>query len=174
MHGKWNDADGVAAELARAGVDPAIVDDVVWGCVGQVGDQSSNIARYSVLASTTTAASLGWSVNGWQLLVDDPDGPITPETEGALREALATPGIHFQVERGFVPEPQPVLWLIAGTLALLAVIGAAMSTILAAAELRPFLATFAAVGAPPTLTRRQRPWAEPTGARAAGEGPVAG
>ncbi len=111
-------------------------------------------ARYSVLASTTTAASLGCSVNGWQLLVDDPDGPITPETEGALREALATPGIHFQVERGFVPEPQPVLWLIAGTLALLAVIGAAMSTILAAAELRPFLATFAAVGAPPTLTRR--------------------
>lgn len=47
-----------------------------------------------------------------------------------------------------------MLWLIAGTLALLAVIGAAMSTILAAAELRPFLATFAAVGAPPTLTRR--------------------
>ncbi|MFT4218769.1 MAG: hypothetical protein QM619_16530 [Micropruina sp.] len=111
-------------------------------------------ARYSVLASTSTAAALGWSVEYWRLLVDDPDGPITPATESALREALAAPGIHVQVEHGFVPEPQPVLWLIAGTLALLAVIGAAMSTILAATDLRPFLATFTAVGAPPTLTRR--------------------
>lgn len=111
-------------------------------------------ARYSVLASTSTAAALGWSVESWQLLVDDPDGPITPATEAALREALAAPGLNVQVEHGFVPEPQPVLWLIAGTLALLAVIGAAMSTILAAADMRPFLATFTAVGAPPTLTRR--------------------
>ncbi len=111
-------------------------------------------ARYSVLASTSTAAALGWSVELWQLLVDDPDGPITAATEAALREELAAPGIDVQVEHGFVPEPQPVLWLIAGTLALLAVIGAAMSTILAAAELRPFLATFTAVGAPPALTRR--------------------
>ena len=111
-------------------------------------------ARYSVLASTSTAVTLGWSVELWQLLVDDPDGPITAATEAALREALAAPGIDVQVEHGFVPEPQPVLWLIAGTLALLAVIGAAMSTILAAAELRPFLATFTAVGAPPALTRR--------------------
>ncbi len=110
-------------------------------------------ARYSALASTTTVAALGWSAEGWHLLVDDPDGPITPATEAALRAALAAPGINVQVERGFVPQPQPVLWLIAGTLALLAVIGAAMSTILAAADLRPFLATFTAVGAPPTLTR---------------------
>ena len=35
----------------RAGIDPDIVDDVVWGCVSQVGDQSSNIGRYSVLAA---------------------------------------------------------------------------------------------------------------------------
>ena len=111
-------------------------------------------ARYSVLASTSTAAALGWSVESWQLLVDEPDGPITPATEAALREALAAPGLNVQVEHGFVPEPQPVLWLIAGTLALLAVIGAAMSTILAAADMRPFLAAFTAVGAPPTLTRR--------------------
>ncbi len=111
-------------------------------------------ARYSVLTSTSTAAALGWSVESWQLLVDNPDGPITPATEAALREALAAPGVQVQVEHGFVSEPQPVLWLIAGTLALLAVIGAAMSTILAAAYLRPFLATFTAVGAPPALTRR--------------------
>lgn len=37
--------------MARAGVDPDVVDDVVWGCVSQVGDQSSNIGRYAVLAA---------------------------------------------------------------------------------------------------------------------------
>ncbi|MDX2541547.1 thiolase family protein [Streptomyces sp. WI04-05B] len=40
----------------RTGVDPAVVDDVVWGCVSQVGDQSSNIGRYAVLAA-------GWPEN---------------------------------------------------------------------------------------------------------------
>src|SRR6202161_1348729 len=34
----------------RAGVDPEVVDDVIWGCVSQVGDQSSKIGRYAVLA----------------------------------------------------------------------------------------------------------------------------
>src|SRR3954452_2696610 len=35
----------------RAGIDPAVVDDVIWGCVNQVGDQSSQVGRYSVLAA---------------------------------------------------------------------------------------------------------------------------
>ncbi len=39
------------ALVERAGISPDIVDDVVWGCVSQVGDQSSNIGRYSVLAA---------------------------------------------------------------------------------------------------------------------------
>ena len=37
--------------VERAGVGPEIVDDVIWGCVSQVGDQSSNIGRYAVLAA---------------------------------------------------------------------------------------------------------------------------
>lgn len=37
--------------MQRTGVDPEVVDDVVWGCVSQVGDQSSNIGRYAVLAA---------------------------------------------------------------------------------------------------------------------------
>jgi acetyl-CoA acyltransferase len=32
-------------------VDPALVDDVIWGCGAQVGDQSFNIARNAVLAA---------------------------------------------------------------------------------------------------------------------------
>ncbi|SCL22111.1 acetyl-CoA acyltransferase [Micromonospora nigra] len=35
----------------RTGIDPAQVDDVVWGCVSQVGEQSWNIARNGVLAA---------------------------------------------------------------------------------------------------------------------------
>jgi acetyl-CoA acyltransferase len=33
----------------RAGVDPAHVEDVIWGCVTPLGDQGANIARLSVL-----------------------------------------------------------------------------------------------------------------------------
>ncbi|MBE9373287.1 acetyl-CoA C-acyltransferase [Saccharopolyspora sp. HNM0983] len=39
------------ALVARTGVSPSSVDDVVWGCVTQVGDQSSNVARSAVLAA---------------------------------------------------------------------------------------------------------------------------
>jgi acetyl-CoA acyltransferase len=35
--------------VGRSGVDPAVVDDVVMGCVSQVGEQSINIARQAVL-----------------------------------------------------------------------------------------------------------------------------
>ncbi len=35
----------------RTGLDPALIDDVVWGCVSQVGEQSLNIARTAVLGA---------------------------------------------------------------------------------------------------------------------------
>ncbi|NEB02799.1 thiolase family protein [Streptomyces sp. SID13726] len=54
----------VLRELARrTGIDPAIVDDVVWGCVSQVGDQSSNIGRYAVLAAGWPETIPGTTVN---------------------------------------------------------------------------------------------------------------
>ena len=39
------------ALVDRSGLDPALVDDVIWGCVSQVGEQTSNIARSAVLAA---------------------------------------------------------------------------------------------------------------------------
>ncbi|MGB3411795.1 MAG: thiolase family protein [Microthrixaceae bacterium] len=39
----------------RTGLDPARVDDVIWGCVSQTGEQSVNIGRNAVLAA-------GWPV----------------------------------------------------------------------------------------------------------------
>lgn len=47
----------------RTGVDPALIDDVVWGCVSQVGDQSSNIGRYAVLAAGWPESIPGTTVN---------------------------------------------------------------------------------------------------------------
>jgi acetyl-CoA acyltransferase len=35
----------------RAGVDPELVDDVIWGCVGQFGEQTFDIARNAVLSA---------------------------------------------------------------------------------------------------------------------------
>ena len=35
----------------RGGVDPALVDDVIWGCVSQIGEQTFDIARNAVLAA---------------------------------------------------------------------------------------------------------------------------
>ncbi|MDI3389163.1 thiolase family protein [Streptomyces sp. B-S-A8] len=53
--GEIHPADLSAALLnalsQRAGIDPAHVDDVIWGCVAQVGEQAGNIARTAVLAA---------------------------------------------------------------------------------------------------------------------------
>ncbi|CAN7310185.1 acetyl-CoA C-acetyltransferase [Phenylobacterium sp. LjRoot225] len=51
----WHPADMAGAVLdslvARSGVDPAAIDDVVMGCVSQAGEQSMHIGRGAVLAS---------------------------------------------------------------------------------------------------------------------------
>jgi acetyl-CoA acyltransferase len=49
--------------LERAGIGPDLVDDVIWGCVSQVGDQSSNIGRYAVLAAGWPETIPGTTVN---------------------------------------------------------------------------------------------------------------
>src|SRR3984885_3304742 len=49
--------------LERAGISPDLVDDVIWGCVSQVGDQSSNIGRYAVLAAGWPETIPGTTVN---------------------------------------------------------------------------------------------------------------
>jgi acetyl-CoA acyltransferase len=51
------------ALVDRTGLDPGVVDDVVWGCVGQLGDQSSNIGRYAVLAAGWPETIPGTTVN---------------------------------------------------------------------------------------------------------------
>ncbi|MBB5165401.1 thiolase family protein [Mycobacterium sp. AZCC_0083] len=54
----------VLSELAeRTGIDLDVIDDVVWGCVSQVGDQSSNIGRWAVLAAGWPEHIPGTTIN---------------------------------------------------------------------------------------------------------------
>jgi acetyl-CoA acyltransferase len=47
----------------RAGIDPALVDDVVWGCVSQIGEQSFDIARSAVLGAGWPESVTGVTVD---------------------------------------------------------------------------------------------------------------
>lgn len=63
----WHPADLAAqvlnALVARSGADPALIDDVIMGCVGQAGEQAGNVARNAVLASKLPQSVPGTSVD---------------------------------------------------------------------------------------------------------------
>lgn len=63
----WHPADLagqiINALLDRTSADPAAIDDVIVGCVGQVGEQASNIARNAVLSSRLPESVPGTSVD---------------------------------------------------------------------------------------------------------------
>ena len=63
----WHPADlsgqVLDALLDRTDADPALVDDVIMGCVGQVGEQALNIARNAVLSSRLPESVPGTSVD---------------------------------------------------------------------------------------------------------------
>ncbi len=51
VHSADLSAHVLRALVERTGIDPAVVDDVVWGCVSQVGEQTFDIARTAVLSA---------------------------------------------------------------------------------------------------------------------------
>ena len=53
----------INALIAQTGADPALVEDVIWGCVSQVGQQASNVARNAVLSSCLPESVPGTSVD---------------------------------------------------------------------------------------------------------------
>lgn len=63
----WHPVDLAAAVLDalvdRTGVDPALVEDVILGCVGQAGEQAINVARNAVLASKLPISVPGTSID---------------------------------------------------------------------------------------------------------------
>ncbi|HSW16972.1 MAG TPA: acetyl-CoA C-acetyltransferase [Ramlibacter sp.] len=63
----WHPVDLAAqvidALVQRAGADPALIEDVFLGCVSQVGEQASNVARNAVLASRLPESVPGTSID---------------------------------------------------------------------------------------------------------------
>ncbi|HUR14613.1 MAG TPA: acetyl-CoA C-acyltransferase [Mycobacteriales bacterium] len=51
IHSADLSAHVLEALVARAGIDPVLVDDVIWGCVMQVGEQTFDIARTAALSA---------------------------------------------------------------------------------------------------------------------------
>ena len=56
-------ATTIRSLLARTGVDPATIDDVIAGCVGQAGDQALNIARTAALVAGLPESVPGTTVD---------------------------------------------------------------------------------------------------------------
>ncbi len=56
-------AEPLEAIVERTGIDPALIEDVIMGCVSQVGDQSLNIARNAALAAGLPDTVAGTSVD---------------------------------------------------------------------------------------------------------------
>jgi acetyl-CoA acyltransferase len=51
IHSADISAHVLSALIERTGLDPVLVDDVVWGCVMQIGEQTFDIARTAVLSA---------------------------------------------------------------------------------------------------------------------------
>src|SRR5690625_3844300 len=56
-------AQVLIALMETAGLEPGVIDDVIFGCVTQAGEQTGNIARTSVLAA-------GWPIEVPAVTVD--------------------------------------------------------------------------------------------------------
>ena len=82
----WHPVDlaGVALRelVARTGIDPTQIDDVIMGCVMQVGEQSLNIARNAVLAA-------GWPESGPGTTVDRQCGSSQQAAHFAAQGVMA-------------------------------------------------------------------------------------
>jgi acetyl-CoA acyltransferase len=53
----------VTALVQRTGIDPATIDDVMWGCVSQVGEQSANVGRNAALAAGLPESVTGVTID---------------------------------------------------------------------------------------------------------------
>jgi len=105
-------AVALAALVERSGIDPVLVDDVIMGCVSQIGEQSANLARNAWLAAglpeevpATTIdrqcgssqqavqfAAQGIMAGGYQLVVA---GGVEHMTRVPMGSTMSGPGVPF-------------------------------------------------------------------------------
>src|SRR6201991_2231600 len=64
---EWHPSDLAGRVLddlvARTGADPALIEDVIMGCVTQAGEQSTNVARNAIMASRLPESVPGTSID---------------------------------------------------------------------------------------------------------------
>jgi acetyl-CoA acyltransferase len=53
----------IDALVQRSGIDASAIDDVIWGCVSQVGEQSANVARNAALGAGLPESVTGVSID---------------------------------------------------------------------------------------------------------------
>src|SRR5205823_4147739 len=53
----------IKAIVERSGVDPATIDDVIFGCTNQAGEDNRNVARMALLLAGLPVAVPGQTVN---------------------------------------------------------------------------------------------------------------
>ncbi|HEX7308199.1 thiolase family protein [Lentzea sp.] len=116
----------LAALVDRTGIDPAAVDDVISGAVGQVGEQSGNTARWAALAAGFPESVPGVTVDrqcgsSQQALHFAAQGVIAgaydvviasgvesmsrvPIGSQTLGRDFAGPKVHARYENGLVPQ----------------------------------------------------------------------
>ena len=94
----------LTALAERAGIDGSIVEDVIWGCVTQAGEQAGDIAR-------TAALSAGWpeTVNG--VTIDRQCGSSQQALSFAV--AVVEAGFHDVVVAGGVESMTRAPWVMA-------------------------------------------------------------
>jgi 3-oxoadipyl-CoA thiolase len=101
------------AVVARSGIDPAIIDDVILGCANQAGEDNRNIARMALLIAGLPVEVAGQTVNrlcgsGLQavasaaqaIAVGDADVVIAGGVESMSRAPLVTLKPESGFERG--------------------------------------------------------------------------
>ena len=123
---EWHPADLGAAVLdalvARSGIDPAAIEDVIVGCVSQVGEQSFHIGRNMVMASdlpdSVPAVSIDRQCGSSQqalhfaaqaVMSGTQDVVIAAGVESMTRVPMGTPVIlPMQAGLGIGPWPQSI------------------------------------------------------------------
>ena len=105
------------ALVGRAGVDPGAVDDVIWGCVSQVGEQTFDIARTAVLTAgwpeTVTGVTVDRQCGSSQQSVHfAAAGLISGQYDVVVAggvESMSRVPMGSSMANGGVPFPQPFL-----------------------------------------------------------------
>ncbi len=120
----WHPADLAAqvldALIERSGADPALVEDVIMGCVMQAGEQSNNVARNAVMASRLPESVPATSVDrqcgssqqalhfaAQAVMSGTMDVAIAAGVESMTRVPMGSPAVLFQKNGlGFYVSPQ--------------------------------------------------------------------